>query len=102
VPESRSVRVMIPFAEERGTRAVKHPLAKTHRRQTRSSRVRLWGTLPLRRFSGNQFERYIPEAISVIGIESVCGYTAAEIGRPLGHHMRFSTVFEITAAGSIQ
>lgn len=55
-----------------------------------------------RRFSGNQFERYIPEAISVIGIESVCGYTAAEIGRSLGHHVRFSTVFEITAADPIQ
>ena len=81
------MRVMIPFAEERGTRAFKHPLAKTHRPQTRSSRVRLWGMLLPRRFSGNQFERYIPEAISVIGIESVCGYTAAEIGRSLGHHV---------------
>jgi len=51
---------------------------------------------------GNQFERYIPEAISVIGIESVCGYAAAEIGRSLGHHVRFSAVFEITAADPIQ
>jgi hypothetical protein len=68
----------------------------------RCSRVRLWAMLLPRRFSGNQFERYIPEAISVIGIESVCGYTAAEIGRSLGHHVRFSTVFEITAADPIQ
>jgi hypothetical protein len=29
----------------------------------------------------------IPEAISVIGIESVCGYTAAEIGRSLGRQI---------------